>query len=103
MSRPLPPGGPGLAPPPGAPAQPPPPQGEFGPQIPGLAAPPQPPTPGAMQDIADIVEINNRLNAISDRHPQVAPVVNLIRNQLQQMQMTLISVMPPTQPAAPPV
>lgn len=100
MSSPFPP--PGLAPPPGM-APPAPPTGEFGPNIPGLAAPPQPPSPGAMQDVADMVEINNRLKNITERHPQALPAVQEITAQLQQLQMVMTQVAPPTEVAAPPV
>lgn len=101
MSRPLP-------PPPAAPG---PPVGEFGGPGPagmgvgpsGLAAPPTPPTPGAMQDIADVVEINNRLKSIADRHPQVVPDIQRINTMIQVMQMNLLQGAPPTEPAAPPV
>lgn len=77
--------------------------GEFGAQIPGLAAPPQPPSPSALQDAADVIEINNRLKNISDRHPQAVPAVKDITDKLQQLQMVMTQVAPPTEVAAPPV
>lgn len=77
--------------------------GEFGAQIPGLAAPPQPPSPGALQDAADVIEINNRLKNIVDRHPQASPAVQDIVASLQQLQMVMTQVSPPTEVAAPPV
>jgi hypothetical protein len=80
-----------------------PPMGEFGAPIPGLAAPPQPPSPGALQDVADIIEITNRLKNIVQRHPQATPAVTEIQNQLQQLQMVMTQVAPPTEVAAPPV
>lgn len=103
MSRQLPgPAAPPLAPPPGS-TPPQPPSGEFGPQIPGLAAPPQPPPPSAMQDIADFVDIKNRLKNIVERHPQAMSVVNQINDGLQQLQMVIVQASAPSQVPAPPV
>lgn len=80
-----------------------PPTGEFGPQIPGLAAPPQPPSPGALMDQADFAIINVRLKNIGERHPQALPTIQDITGQLQQLQMVTTQVAPPTEVAAPPV
>lgn len=50
-----------------------------------------------------MVEINNRLKNITERHPQALPAVQEITAQLQQLQMVMTQVAPPTEVAAPPV
>lgn len=50
-----------------------------------------------------MIEINNRLKNISDRHPQAVPAVKDITDKLQQLQMVMTQVAPPTEVAAPPV
>ncbi len=56
-----------------------------------------------MQDIADVVEINNRLKSLDERHPQITPDTDRVRTMLQIMQMNLLQGAPPTEVAAPPV
>jgi hypothetical protein len=98
-----------LAPPPGAM----PPSGEFGPspnaggpqggQGPTLPAPAQPPSPGAMQDVSDIMHIVNAVKSIAERHPQAVPVAKQINDLVQQLQMKIVQALPPQEVAAPPV
>lgn len=98
-----------LAPPPTAA----PPPSEFGPSPnaggapgaggPTLPAPAQPPSPGAMQDVQDVMGIVTSCKAIALRHPQAVPVCQQINDLVQQLQMKIVQALPPQEVAAPPV
>jgi hypothetical protein len=56
-----------------------------------------------MQDLQDMVQINTLLKNITERHPQATPAVQEITQKLQELQIVMIQVAPPTEVAAPPV
>lgn len=95
-----------LAPPPGSPA----PNQEFGNPVPAagvsgsvMPAPAQPPSPGAMKDVTNIMSIVNATRAIAEDHPQAVPIAQQINDLVQQLQMVIVQAMPPTEVPAPPV
>jgi hypothetical protein len=96
-----------IAPPPAAGA---PPSGEFGPSpnatggnAPQLPAPATAPSPGAMQDNRDIMNIIHSSKSLAMAHPQLVPMSKAIIDQAQKMIMAMTQAQPPQETAAPPV
>lgn len=68
-----------------------------------LPAPPQPPSPGAMSDLADVNAIVTGARNLAQRHPGAVPIARQINDLAQQLQQVIVQSMPPTEVAAPPV
>ena len=92
-----------LPPPPGAGMAPPP---ATGPGAGGQTitpSPPQPPSPQATQAVMDINAIVQATRSIAQNFPSAALVVRQINDLVQQLQLTIVQSLPPTEVAAPPV
>ena len=68
-----------------------------------LPAPAQPPSPGAMSALSDVNAIVTASRSLAQQFPATVPIVRQINDLVQQLQMTIIQAMPPTEVAAPPV
>lgn len=82
--------------------------GSFVPDTPdpesGTAASPVPAeaNPGAMEDTQNILQITSAARKIALKYPTAVPEVQAINNAVQQLQMKITAVQPPTEVAAPP-
>lgn len=68
-----------------------------------LPAPAQPPAPGAMQDVMDVMAIVNAAKSLGANHPSAVPLIQQLNDLVQQIQMSIVQSSPPSQVAAPPV
>jgi hypothetical protein len=65
--------------------------------------PPQPPSPQATQAVMDINAIVQATRSIAQNFPAAALIVRQINDLVQQLQLTIVQSLPPTEVAAPPV
>jgi outer membrane murein-binding lipoprotein Lpp len=55
-----------------------------------------------MEDASNILAIVAAARRIAQKYPNATPEVQTINNAVQQLQMKIMTVQPPAQPAAPP-
>src|SRR2546430_15095760 len=70
----------------------------------GNAGPPAPAesSPGAMDDMKNIIQITTAARRLASKYPTATPEVQTINDAVQKLQMKIMAVQPPAEVAAPP-